>query len=420
MVAYHFPPLAGSSGIQRTLRFVQHLPALGWQPLVLTVRAFAYEKTSDDLISEIPRGTVVRRAFALDTARHLQIAGRYIGAMARPDRWKSWIIDGERQGAKLIEQFEPELIWSTYPIASAHVIASRLQRRFGLPWVADFRDPMAQDGYPPDPLTWQRYLEVELSAMTQAQYCVFTTPGAAQMYRDRYPQSANKIVVLENGYDEESFPVRSNVLKAGLEPMMTSGRPMVLLHSGIVYPSERDPTCLFQALGRLAREGRLAPADLIIRFRASVHDDLLQKLAMEHECLPFIQLRPATPYRDALVEMMQVDVLLVLQASNCNAQIPAKIYEYLRAGRPIFALTDPMGDTACVMRQAGLAEVTPLDDADAIAEALVVLLSRWRRGQLPTADPAAVSQASRSHRSHQLAALFDTCTSVGSCGQGAN
>ena len=75
MVAYHFPPLAGSSGIQRTLRFVQHLPALGWQPLVLTASPNAYERTSDDLLAEVPAGTVVRRAFALDTARHLQIGG---------------------------------------------------------------------------------------------------------------------------------------------------------------------------------------------------------------------------------------------------------------------------------------------------------------------------------------------------------
>ncbi len=55
MVAFHFPPLAGSSGIQRTLRFAQHLPALGWQPIVLTAHPRAYEATSDDLTSEIPR-----------------------------------------------------------------------------------------------------------------------------------------------------------------------------------------------------------------------------------------------------------------------------------------------------------------------------------------------------------------------------
>jgi hypothetical protein len=67
MVAYHFPPLAGSSGIQRTLRFVQHLPRYGWHPMVLTVTANAYEHVSTDLLREVPAGTVVRRGAALDT-----------------------------------------------------------------------------------------------------------------------------------------------------------------------------------------------------------------------------------------------------------------------------------------------------------------------------------------------------------------
>jgi hypothetical protein len=65
MIAYHFPPLAGSSGIQRTLRFVQQLPRFGWQPLVLTTRIGAYERTSHDLEDKLPTDTVVRRAFAL-------------------------------------------------------------------------------------------------------------------------------------------------------------------------------------------------------------------------------------------------------------------------------------------------------------------------------------------------------------------
>ena len=132
MIAYHFPPLAGSSGIQRTLRFMQHLPSLGWQPSVLTTRSGAYENTSVDLMAEVPQGTVVRRAFALDTARHLQVGGRYLGWMARPDRWISWRFDGVRQGLKMIEEFQPEVIWSTYPIATAHLIGARLQKRSGL------------------------------------------------------------------------------------------------------------------------------------------------------------------------------------------------------------------------------------------------------------------------------------------------
>jgi hypothetical protein len=99
LIAYHFPPLAGSSGIQRTLRFAQHLPAFGWQPLVLTAAPRAYERTSTDLNADIPAGTLVRRAFALDTARHLAFGGRYVGAMARPDRWVSWRFDAVRQGS---------------------------------------------------------------------------------------------------------------------------------------------------------------------------------------------------------------------------------------------------------------------------------------------------------------------------------
>jgi glycosyltransferase involved in cell wall biosynthesis len=406
MIAYHFPPLAGSSGIQRTLRFVQHLPALGWQPLVLTANPLAYEKTSDDLLTDVPPGTVVRRAFALDAARHLQLGGRYLGWMARPDRWISWKVDAIRQGLKLIEEFKPDVIWSTYPIATAHVIASSLQRKTGIPWIADFRDPMAQEGYPADPRTWQSYLAIEKDAAAQARYCVFTTPGAARIYQQRYPATASRMVVLENGYDEESF-ASGTPQSYDASGLATGLRPLVMLHSGIVYPSERDPTQFFEALGRLMKAGMLGPADLRIRFRASVHDDLLRKLAIAHGAQDFIELCPAIPYREALSEMMAVDALLVMQASNCNAQIPAKVYEYLRAGKPILGLTDPEGDTAGVLRGAGLNDMARLDSADEIALLLPSLVHDWRQGKAVLPQSLPVQQSSRLGRSQALAAHLE-------------
>ena len=405
MIAYHFPPLAGSSGIQRTLRFVQHLPSLGWQPLVLSADPRAYEKTSGDLLVDVPAGTVVRRAFALDTSRHLQFAGRYLGWMARPDRWVSWRFAAVREGLKLIEEFEPDVIWSTYPIATAHVIASILHRKTGIPWIADFRDPMAQEGYPADPRTWQSYRDIEADAAEQARYCVFTTPSAANAYQQRYPAAASRMVLLENGYDEESF-VSAATPPDGVSHPIPGVRPLLLLHSGIVYPAERDPTQLFVALGRLKKERKLGADELRIRFRASVHDDLLQNLALAHDVQDMIELCPAIPYRDALAEMMAVDALLVMQGSGCNAQIPAKIYEYLRAGKPILGLTDPHGDTAGVLRQAGLNDVARLDSADEIALALLALVRDWRQGTVALPQPLAVEQASRRGRSQALVALL--------------
>jgi len=406
MIAYHFPPLAGSSGIQRTLRFVQHLPTLGWQPIVLTADPRAYEQTSQDLMNDVPPGTLVQRAFALDTARHLNIKGRYPGWMARPDRWISWRFDAVRQGMRLIKQHRPDVIWSTYPIATAHVIAQALHQKTGIPWVADFRDPMAQDGYPSDPLTWRSYQRIEEAALLQARYSVFTTPGAAQIYRERYPAGAARVQVLENGYDEESFAGAAATADPG--PIRGAQTPLVLLHSGIIYPSERDPTQLFMALQSLSAKGVLKPGDVRIRFRASVHDRLLNSLAAEYGVADFIEMCPPVPYREALAEMLSVDALLVMQASNCNAQIPAKIYEYLRAGKPIIGLTDPVGDTAGVLRGAGLDAIARLDSVEEIEALLPAFLAAIREQRAILPNEAAVRQASRRGRSESLAQLLDS------------
>src|SRR5258705_411741 len=102
MVTYQFPPFAGSSAVQRALRFVQHLPSLDWAPLVLTAAPRAYESSSDDLMGQISRDVVVERAFALDAARHLSLCGRYPVFLARPDRWISGKWGAVSAGLRLI------------------------------------------------------------------------------------------------------------------------------------------------------------------------------------------------------------------------------------------------------------------------------------------------------------------------------
>lgn len=396
MVAFHFPPLVGGSGIQRTLRFVQHLPSLGWQPLVLSAHALAYAQTGPDLLAEVSDGTVVQRSWALDTARHLSFRGRYLGWMARPDRWASWRWAAVRDGLQMIKRFKPDVLWSTYPIATAHQIGAELQRCSGLPWVADFRDPMAQDGYPSDPAVWQSYQAIEATVFQRAARCVFTTPGAARTYQARYPLAMNKVEVVENGYDEESFKGL-----AGAAPLVPG--KVTLLHSGMVYPSERDPAPLFEALARLAPH-----TPLCVRFRAPVHTELLAALSQRYGLQDVVEVCPPVPYRDALAEMMGADGLLVMQASNCNEQIPAKVYEYLRAGRPVLALTDPAGDTAGALRQAGLHAIAPLDSVADIAALLARFVTDLAQGQAALPDPHAVQQASRQAKAQRLAAIFDT------------
>jgi len=404
MIAFHFPPLAASGGIQRTLRFVQHLPAFGWEVTVLTADPRAYERTSDDLVPDIPRDVVVERAFALDSGRHFAIAGRYPGWLATPDRWTLWRFAAVRDGLRLIRQQRPDVLWSTFPIATAHLIASRLHRRSGLPWIADFRDPMVQEGYPADPRVFRSFQRAEADAIRAARLSVFTSPGAARLYRDRYPLHARRIRVLENGYDEDVF--------AGLAAGRDSDKPLnrgavTLLHSGVVYPSERDPTCLFAALAHLVAEGALVAGRFKLRFRATGQAELLHGLTRSHGLESFVEVLPSLAYREALAEMVRADGLLVLQASNCNGQIPAKLYEYLRAGRPILALTDPAGDTAQVMRDAGLDRIARLDSVEEIESSLRRFVADIGSGRAALPTPSHVARLARKEQARTLAAWLE-------------
>jgi hypothetical protein len=401
LIAYHFPPLAGSSGIQRTLRLAQQLPQFGWQPTVLTCQPQAYERTSEDLAAELPPGLHVERAFALDTARHLAIQGRYWGRLARPDRWMSWRWDAVRRGLRLIHEQRIDAIWSTYPIATAHTIGAELAARSGLPWVADFRDPMAQDGYPADPAKHAAYCRIEEQVFARAQLATFTTPSALADYQARFPSSRTRMALLENGYDEASFGAAA----PQREPLHP-GR-LTLLHSGIVYPSERDPTQLFAALAALKAQG--LGERLRVRFRAAVHDALLNQLATQYGVTEMVETLPPVGYRAALAEMQRADALLVMQARNCNAQIPAKIYEYLRAGPALLVLADRAGDTAQVLRTAGLSQQAQLDEAADIQSLLTAFAQdpqapHWRP------HPEAVPAASRLARTGQLAGWFNEIT----------
>lgn len=418
MIAYHFPPMRGSSGIQRTLKFAQYLPALGWQPVVLSAHPRAYPDPGPDQMADIAPDLPVHRAFAIDTARHLAVRGRYAGWMALPDRWVSWLVGAVPAGVRLVRRHRPLVLWSTYPIATAHLIGYVLRRLTGLPWVADMRDPMTDEGYPQGALVRRACLWIERRTLETCTVAVCTTAGAVATYRRRFPHlPAGRLRLIENGYDEESFDQAAGSRPPQpVDPPGQAGitRPMVLLHSGVIYPSERDPAPLCAALAQLLATGAIGPGTLRVVLRATGHDPLLNQLVASHGLAGIVELAPPLPYRAALAEMLSADGLLLLQAANCNHQVPAKLYEYLRAGRPVLALTDAAGDTAATLRAAGVDSIAPLDSAPAIAVALGRFMAAVTAGTAPLASAAATARHSRRAGSAALALLLDE-VAAGAC-----
>jgi glycosyltransferase involved in cell wall biosynthesis len=401
MVAFHFPPWAGSSGYLRSLKFCRYLPEHGWQPSVLTVHPRAYERTSPSQLSEIPASVIVRRAFGLDTQRHLSFRGRYLKAMSLPDRWVSWGLGAVPAGLQLLRKQKCDVILSTFPIPSAILLGWILHRLTGKPWVVDLRDSVTEPDYPPDWLTWKVYRWLEKMAVRDAARLVFTARSAIKMYLERYPQlSPARCSLILNGYDEEDF---RHVVPSADSP----NRPLRLVHMGLLYPSERDPRPFFQALSQLQKTGQLDPSQVQIELRASGFDSTYEPMIRAQGIENLVRLLPSLPYREALQDSANANGLLLFQAANCDHQIPAKVFEYLRLGKPILALTSHTGDTAALLRETGGATIVDLADSQAISRALPDFLKATETRSHRAPDPSVVERYSRSKQAHALAHLLD-------------
>ena len=405
IIAFHYPPIQGSSGVQRALAFSKYLPDFGWDVTVLTVAPRAHENLLAENESMIPSYVRVARAQAWDAARHFSIRGRYPSMLERPDRWCSWIPFGILTGLREIRSRRPDAILATFPIASAHVIGCTLHRLTGVPLVVDFRDPMATATYPHEESLRRLWMSIQDKAVRESRLVTVTTPGAARFYRSLYRDvAADRFVVIENGFDPDAFSY--------LEPRTATPGPLVLVHSGILYPRERDPKPFFRALRRLIDERVIAVGTLRVLLRASGFEDEYRRLVDELDLGEVVQFGPPIPYVDAIAEMAAASALLLFQAKVCNDQIPAKAYEYLYAGRPILGLTDPAGDTGQLLGRLGVANIVPLEDEGAIAEMLRVAIPRIRDGSQPLPSRDSVMTLSRRAGCERLAAILDGIVAV--------
>lgn len=402
MVGFHFPPSALSSGHLRLLAFARYLPGFDWDPVVLSATRGAYEHVDPASVRSIPDTCRVHRAVALDAKRHLGMFGRYPSLLAQPDRWASWRPAAVALGLHLIRRYRAQAIWSTYPIMSSHCIAHALHRLTGLPWIADFRDPVATSMEGRNRMTAGSLARWEQRVVSRAACSVFTTPGAMRECAERHPgmQRAGRLAVIENGYDEADF--------ADLpQPPSPAGRPLVLVHSGLLYPGGRNPVPFFTALARLKASGDIHAGNLKVVLRASGSEPVYRRDIRRLGIEDVVVLAAPVPGPEALAEQARADGLLLFQGTPYDRQIPAKLYEYMRIGRPVFAMVGERGDTARLLREAGGAELVPLDDADAIETRLAAFVQALRSGNATRMPQDIVARHSRREGTALLAGLLD-------------
>jgi glycosyltransferase involved in cell wall biosynthesis len=413
LVSYFFPPLGGG-GMLRALKLAKYLPAAGWEPEVLTADDPRYHLRDEAALGEVdcPVHRTPARRYP-SAARLLRVGGgstvekaagsswrgRLRTLLARlgnlPDQQVRWSRAARSRALELCRQGRYSVVWTTSPPVSAHLVGLTLKRELGLTWVVDLRDSWTFNPYFDPPTRWHRLLQrrLERAVVEAADALVCATPRMGELYRRFYPESARKIKVITNGYDEADF--------AGLDgPSPHPGT--VVGHAGTFYGARR-PDSFLAALETVADERPEAGLRFLeIGTSGLEAEDALGRFARRRPEL--ITRRGNLPHRRTLEELARCRLLLVVVGNQPGAQtvLTGKLFEYLRLGRPILACCPP-GDAADLVRSLGAGPTADPDDADQIAGALRLLLDD------PPAplDRGRVKAYERSRLAAETAALFE-------------
>lgn len=416
MTAYHFPPLGGG-GMLRALKLARYLPASGWRPTVLSADDPAFHLRDPAALDEVDcpvirtparrypsLGRLLRLSGA--TAVRRNSGGTFPGGGALrtrlrrfaarlgdlPDAQGRWARGAAATAVALQHQRPHDLIWTTGPPHSSHLVGLRLKERYAAPWVVDLRDSWTVGPFFEPISGFHRALarRLERRVVEAADALVCVSPSMAELYRKAFPAAADKLKVITNGYDEADF--------AGLEQLKPE--PASVGYAGSFY-GPRRPDAFLAALTRLHGKH---PA-LRWRFIGSAGPEAAAAIDGCSKAHPgLLECRGSLPHRAALSELARCAMLLLVIAPQPGAQtvLTGKLFEYLRLGRPILACCPP-GDAARLIADLNAGIVADPTDPSAIARALAALLDE----PPPPVSRSAVEPYERRRLAERTARLFN-------------
>ena len=374
LASLYWPP-AGGPGVQRPLKLAGHLTTLGFDVHVLAPDDPKWVHRDASL--RVPEGVTVHRARNLGPRaripghelygrRGLDRLRRRATITARgllvPDASVLWNATAIPAALRLVRRERIEVVLTTSPPGSVHLVGAAVRARGRARWVADLRDGIVGHAHRRREIRGEPALARLVARRADA--VVAASAGVAEGM-ERFAPGLT-VHVVENGCDFDDFE--------GLE--YRRAERFRITHTGSFF-GRRSPQAFLEALER-------TDGDVVARFvgglpprqRDWVESNGLRDRVEIHDFLP--RAGALALQRDS-----EANLLLVPEAEGRGrAVLTAKVFEYLAAERPILAVVPPDGHAAELVRETGAGVVVPPDDVGAIATALVELERRWREGTL--------------------------------------
>lgn len=441
MAAYYFPPLAGS-GVFRSLRFAKCLPFYGWHPTVISTDRppNGWSFADQSIVSEIPKGMeVIRIPDGISTGRETSLNSDRVQAILNflrsvlrfspeanriysqvsqsregimqlltfPCGALSWAYDTVQYIEKNMDLSQFEVVYTTSGPSSAHLIGFYLKQKYGIPWVADYRDPWTFNAYGAayDPSnTGQKLLfELESVLLRQADCNITVEASLTQEYIRNFGLPEEKIVSITNGYDEENF-ADLNI------PAHTD--QFTINYSGLIYSGHRSIEPVLQAVQQLCKERKLKLSDLRFRIVGNAVQENIS-IAQRYGLSDILVQTGYLSHREALQSNLDSNLLLLLigEGDKLKSFYSAKLFEYLRSGRPILAIAPKDGVVDQVLRESGHGKAFSARQIDEIKAMILEEYQKWlnRRNNGFLRSPV-IEKFEGKHLTEQLADVLCTVT----------
>ncbi len=324
--AYHFPP-ENVIGALRPYRFYKYLSRLGIKCHVISAADVSQAPGIDGQKIDDPFVTRSRQGLGWQAERAIRkfLLPGVVGSQ--------WSIHAYRAALRYIRQ-NPRYrvtVFATFPPVGTLMAAYWLARRHNLPWIVDFRDPLADNPVYThiSPFTKNVYRKLEQIFVRSADFVIANTDAAQEKLKSAYSDRADRIELIWNGFDPENrlLPL----------PPVSNGRK-VLAHVGEMYGG-RDASPLLYSLRRLIDRRELSPSSFEVHLAGPLVEGSIpgpEFMARARE-EGWVKLNPERiPLKEAHRIVQSADYLLLLQHPG-SLQVPGKLFEYLQVGRPVLA-----------------------------------------------------------------------------------
>lgn len=424
VVTYYWPP-SGGGGVQRWLKFVKYLPDFGWEPIVFTPENPEFDLQDESLLKDInPAVEVIRFPIWEPLSFYKKIfnkkgkfkqgiviektkmsLGDKLSVWVRanlfiPDPRRFWVRPSVEFLQPFIAQHQIDVVVTTGPPHSMHLIGLELKKKCEVKWVADFRDPWS-DWDLLDKLGvkgWARKLHQrqELAVLTQADLVLTASQGIKKSLSEKYPSC--HIEVITNGFDTDDF-----------KAVITDEPPTKfrITHLGLLNEL-RNPQVLWDCLEEICQEVPGFQADLELVLSGMVSQSVLDSIGRSSQLSGSLTHLDYISHQEVLAYYQQSAVLLLLLNQSDDAQliIPGKLFEYLMTKKTILAIGKEKSEVNDILVDTAAGRVYESTDRAGVKTLILDNYKQFKNGVV-SQSPKNIEQYTRKSLTQKLVKRVD-------------